>query len=416
LETLPAVRSSGSALPALTGARFFAASAVVAFHFGGEAMRDLGAWFERAASVGPAAVSFFYVLSGTVMTWGCTGPDGRSARPARTFWVQRASRIAPAYFAALVVSLPTFAAAVLALHDGAAAVARIGIGLAAGLVLVQAFFPPLAAGLNTPGWSISCEAFFYALWPGLVGRLRRSRPGLPWRAGLVLYAISMAPPLLAIAAMRAGIVPPGPFPTLLDDVSGGRLVARAVSYFPLLRAPEFAMGIVLGHALRATPPRTRSVAVDTVREALLVLALAGLAWILGAGDAHRDDPDAVPRRILIESGTLAPILALLVWQLARGRGWLQRALSVPTLLVLGEASYALYIFQEPVYVWLTAALKRVAPMLFTRWDLTFWGYAAVLVAVSLAVHRFIEQPLRRVMSARLGKLVSRPAVGGLRAS
>jgi peptidoglycan/LPS O-acetylase OafA/YrhL len=40
---------------------------------------------------------------------------------------------------------------------------------------------------------------------------------------------------------------------------------------------------------------------------------------------------------------------------------LVRFLSRPTLLLLGESSYALYVLQEPVLVWITAALKRVSP-------------------------------------------------------
>ena len=48
-------------------------------------------------------------------------------------------------------------------------------------------------------------------------------------------------------------------------------------------------------------------------------------------------------------------------QLARGHGWLARALAVPALLALGEASYALYILQEPVFVWLTALQHGLTP-------------------------------------------------------
>jgi peptidoglycan/LPS O-acetylase OafA/YrhL len=180
----PPVRAP--ALPALTGARFFAAGSVVAFHYGHDPLAAILPLFGSLAAMGPAAVSFFYVLSGAVLTWGATGADGRSARPVRTFWVQRAARILPAYFTALVISLPTFAAAVLKIHPGGGGYARIVAGIVACTILVQAFLPPLSAGLNTPGWSISCEAFFYAVWPRLVGRLRRAKPGFPWRATILL--------------------------------------------------------------------------------------------------------------------------------------------------------------------------------------------------------------------------------------
>jgi peptidoglycan/LPS O-acetylase OafA/YrhL len=402
VKTLPALRAPGAALPALTGARFFAASAVVAFHYGRAPLGALAPGLARSAAAGPAAVSFFYVLSGAVLTWGCTGPDGRPTRPARTFWAQRAARILPAYFAALAASVLPFMASVWKLHPGEGGIVRIVAGLAAGLLLIQAFWPPVTAGLNTPGWSISCEAFFYALWPALVARLRPARSGLPWRPGLVLGALGLVAPALGVLAVRFDLVPRGPFATLTDDVSGAELVARAVAYFPLLRLPEFALGIVVGHALRSTPVRARSVAGDTLRELLLVGALVAFGWASG-GDpsAPRSAAGALARRVVVESGVLGPLFALFVWQLARGRGWVQRALSVRAMLALGEASYALYIFQEPVFVWMTAALKRLAPSLVARWDVTFWAYAALLVLVSLAVHRFVERPLRAYLTARL---------------
>ena len=79
---------------------------------------------------------------------------------------------------------------------------------------------------------------------------------------------------------------------------------------------------------------------------------------------------------------------------------------MPSMLALGEASYALYIFQEPVLVWLTAVFKRIAPSMMAHW---FWIGFALLVAVSLAVHKYLEQPLRRVLGERLGKVALRPA-------
>jgi peptidoglycan/LPS O-acetylase OafA/YrhL len=362
------------------------------------------------AAVGPTAVSFFYVLSGAVMTWGCTGPDGRSARAPLTFWVQRGSRILPAYYTALAISLPTFVAAVKRAHPHGGVPGWSAATFAACVLLLQAFIPPLAEGLNTPGWSISCEGFFYASWPRLVGWLRRSRPGLPWREGLWLCGLGYVAPLIARQVIRAGVLPSGPFPSVLGDVTGDELLVRFVSYFPLLRASEFALGIVLGHALRNTPSRARSVGADTLREALLLAALAGGAWILGA-PATGDASDVLAHRVLVESGTLAPLFALLVWQLARGRGWVQRALGLRWLLVLGEASYALYILQEPVYVWLTAVLKRVWPVAMTRPDRLFWVYFALLVGASIATQHLIEQPLRKIVNAGLQRRLRAGSAG-----
>src|SRR5262249_18829502 len=153
----------------------------------------------------------------------------------------RAARILPAYALALVASLPAFAASILHFHTGPAAALRFVLGTVACGLLVQAFIIPLAAGLNTPGWSISCEAFFYANWPRLVAALRSPGTAFPWRRAIALWLFGCLVPLAAMIAVHAGGVPVGPFATLLDDVSGTEMLARTVAYFPPFRLPEFAL-------------------------------------------------------------------------------------------------------------------------------------------------------------------------------
>jgi len=386
-------RLAATALPALTGARFFAALVVVLCHYGLDAVSALSPWLADVSRAGPCAVSFFYVLSGTVLTWGCTSESGLPVRDARTFWWQRVARIAPAYLLALLLSLLPFLSHVLKLHPGMAGLLRGALGLAVTLFALQSFWPPLV-GLNTPGWSISCEAFFYALWPRLVARLRGDDANVPWRRALLFCVGALATPLIAVLALRANAIPNGPFPTLLEDASGAELVAEWVTYFPPFRVCEFALGIVLGHALRKAPPHAATSARDNVAESALLLALLACMTLLGGGLGAQLTGLAIGDRIIIESGTLAPLFAILIWQLARGRGWLQRTLALPALIALGEASYGLYVLQEPVLVWSSALLKRVAPALSTRWDVMFWPYLALLIALSLLVHRFVEMPLR----------------------
>jgi len=390
-------------LPALTGARFFAAISVVFYHYGLHPLGRVVPFLEAPAHIGPAAVSFFYVLSGAVITWGCTGADGLPVRPTRTFWLQRGARILPAYWLALALSVLPFAGHALQTHSHAGAALRVVLGVGSSLLLVQAFIPPLAGGLNTPGWSISCEAFFYTVWPRLVRALRSERTGFPLRATLVCGLVALIFPLFGLWCVHAQLLPRGPFPSLLEGVSGDEFLLRFLSYFPPFRLPEFVLGIALGHALRQTPAREHSVAADTLREAGLTAVLFAWACVVGSGLPLRITGDASAQRICIESGALAPLFALLVWQLARGRGLLQRLCSTRPLLALGEASYALYVLQEPVLVWVTAVLKRVSPALAAHDNAVFWAYALLLVLLSLAAHRFVEMPLRSRLLARFAR-------------
>src|SRR5690606_12507535 len=80
--------------------------------------------------------------------------------------------------------------------------------------------------------------------------------------------------------------------------------------------------------------------------ALFAMLAIGIAYFLG---------DRIPR-LLVHTGVLDPIYAALIVSLAHCGGWLRRVLSVRWLLLLGEASYAVYILHIPIRGWLLALL------------------------------------------------------------
>ena len=121
----------------------------------------------------------------------------------------------------------------LANHTHGVAIAKEGaveLGLSA--LLVQAWLPAHVLDLNGPSWSLSVEAFFYAMFPLLVrlfGRLRRR--------GLVA---------VAIGAWGLAITPPlvhgGPA-SALARTSDLDLV---LLHNPLVRLPDFVVGVASG--------------------------------------------------------------------------------------------------------------------------------------------------------------------------
>jgi peptidoglycan/LPS O-acetylase OafA/YrhL len=392
----PAPSRRRTPLRALTGIRFFAALHVVVFHYGREALAGAHWSILAIVACGPSAVSLFYVLSGIVLVYSCTNDNRELSSSRWAFWRARFARIYPTYLLALLIDGPFFLSAMLKAHDGIdVAVWGVPLGLAA-VFLLHAWTPLTVFAWNTPGWSVSAEAFFYSLFPSLTARLKgRSTRQLLGRA-LFFYGVSLIAPLLVIAAELSGSsllqvrVPSG---------AGGldlqTWIVRFAGFSPITRLPEFLIGICVGHWLTSSRPAlspSRATCLELGAVALLVSA-----WLALGAYAHS--------KTWLDSGLLSPLFVLLIVALALESGVLARLLSLRPLQTLGDASYAMYILQEPVLIW-TAKL----PLLGTLPKPIFFPlYVLTLIAVSLACQRFVAEPARIWLLGRR----NRGRVGGL---
>jgi peptidoglycan/LPS O-acetylase OafA/YrhL len=369
-------------LKALTGIRFFAAIHVVLFHYAGEALAGAHWSILAVLACGPSAVSLFYVLSGIVLVYSCTNDSGLSSTRA-VFWRARFARIYPTYLLALILDGPFFLSAMLKAHHGFAVVLwSIPIGLLA-ILLLHAWTPLSVFAWNTPGWSVSAEAFFYSVFPTASARLKsRSARQLFGRAA-VFYLLALVPPAIVLAAEASGNswlrvhVPAG---------SGGldlhTWIVRLAGFSPIARLPEFLIGICVGYWLTTSGPSLSTSAATSLE--IAAVALLTSAWMVMG--AH-----PVTTKIWLDSGLLAPLFALLLVALALGSGALARVLALRPFQVLGDASYAMYILQEPILIWwiklpFTGSLPGAVSVSL---------YVLALILLSIACQRFIAEPVRR---------------------
>lgn len=366
-------------LQALTGLRFVAALAVVLYHF---VRVERGPWMiDALLGQGYVAVQFFFVLSGFILAYNYLLPGTPINR--HRFWAARLARVYPLYLLGMLVALPFFARALtvqLGLSPLAAA-GRIAAAVPPVLAMLQAWFPLRWVQLwNTPSWSLSSEAFFYLLFPfagPLLLRLDRrglyAALGAIWFATLLLHWM-----VLPLLPSRGG-------------ASGDPLLWSNV---PLFHLGAFLTGIVFGLLFRREPPGRGGRLAPLLSVAV---ALALLVLLVFAGVA----PDRARMLPLTD-----PLYGLLVFFVASGRGPLAWLASQPPLVLLGEASYALYMLHAPVWGYFQAVASRVlgwnsASMPFEV------AYVVVAVAASVAAHLFIERPAREWMRRRCDRSFSR---------
>jgi peptidoglycan/LPS O-acetylase OafA/YrhL len=358
-------------LPSLTGMRFFAALIVFGFHLSlnklftddtdvsspfAALMRN-GGWF---------GVSFFFVLSGFVLTWSVRPKDR-----AKDFIARRLVKIYPNHLVTFVISFALFGLA------GATAAEALG-----NLTLLHAWIPRDTSffSINHPSWSLSAELFFYAAFPLLWMGVRRIPARVLWPVAILVMLAVLALPTLA-ALLPAGEVF-GPNHKNSPLYQHSMTQVWFVYAFPLTRLLDFLLGMLMATIVRnGRWPRLHP-------GAALALVVASYAVSL-----------ALPLPYQMNAAFIIPI-ALVIPAIAahesRGRsGWL----SHPKVVFLGEISFAFYMVHD---IFLTGVGTVLAGRTLPVGAGIALGLGVLLAscAAAWALYALVERPLTRWWSRR----------------
>lgn len=365
------------ALPSLTGLRFFAAMMVVFFHVW-LPTKVLARSVADLASLGYLGVSLFFVLSGYILTYTYLIGTPAPLIDAREFWRARFRRVYPAYVLALVIAAPVFWKQHLvgsigtdSMHGGAAAAVLSP-------ALLQAWWPDAACRWNCPGWSLSVEAFFYAVFPWLGPWVCRGAPRSALLRGATMWMACLLFPMCYLL-----IQPDGPG---IRDFADAERWLDALKYSPVVHVGQFALGIGVARWQWSTTPTTERLVARAG-----VIALVGLAALPVLSRF-------VPYELL-HSGLAAPLFAAGIAKLAQGRGTVARTLGAAPIVAMGEASYSLYLLHLPLagYVWYAAA--RLDP---SGGSIVMFATIATLLSliVSVLTYRYYELPASQWLRQR----------------
>ncbi|MGP8226657.1 MAG: acyltransferase family protein [Terracidiphilus sp.] len=355
-------------LNALTGLRCLAAVNIVLFHFSDpQSFGFLG----PVVNAGYIALGLFFLLSGFVLGYNYAGQARTGSLDRVRFWKARFTRLYPVYLLSLLMSWRMVSA-----EYGAHTHRMFWTGIVLTPLLLQGWIPQLATFLNTPAWAMPAEAFMYALFPWLakVKRPARVSHSLLQLAGV--WAVGMVPGLLYLFFQPDGIAHP-------DRWSWGPWL-QAYKYTPLPHLASFFFGIMLA-GLDEQVPRTGRLR--------LMLGLAGLAGVFTLLELGPLIP-----YVLLHDGLLMPLFGCIVLGLA-GENRLASAFSVRPLVVVGEASYCLYLLHFNLWNWIhdTHLPERLGVARLDPW-LSY----AVLLAVALAALYLVERPAQRRLRRWMG--------------
>lgn len=299
----------------MTGIRFYAATIVFLTHAvekvpGANALD----YANTILTAGAIAVSFFFVLSGFVLTYNyeTTFQGGARLTEYWQFIWCRLARIYPVHILMLLLVLPI---AILSPNhplDWRA--------LPFHLTLLQCWWPSASPSfysyLNTPSWSISCEWFFYVVAP--LAMFFVMRPGRQWvQWGLILvYTCGLAWFLVG------------------RESDGVR--SYLMNWFAPSRFAEFLAGVYLAKMFLASRNKIRS-------PFSVGMQASGIFLIVAGAIGKQYAPWLVQGGLLIIPGA-----ALLILGLAYGHGRIVTHLSRAWVKRLGVASFSFYMVHDPI--------------------------------------------------------------------
>ena len=391
-DTIPnSTAESKKQLLPLTGLRFFLALWVVVFHqpflHGYSWMAAFPEPFPSLFSSGYLAVGLFFVLSGFVLAYNYPLDKPWSTAAVRRFGVARFSRIYPAYSLGLILSAPWVVAALSKdFTPTRTGEALLQAGLA--WTLLQAWFPPAAEAWNSPGWSLSVEAFFYCCFPllGMVfGRISRLRSLLT--AGLLIWAVSLIAPLIAVSVP---LIDAHGVPAVLWTRASSGFWVNFIKFAPLFQVPQFCIGVAIGR-------------VYSVLRRQNSLLLGQGYWFYVPGiilEVMAIMKYQSKDYVLLHDGLLLPVHALVVLGLALGGGAIERFLSLRPLVFFGNASYAMYIFHAVIAEYMADVAKRLVSTKLVGLHVTA-VYIIVVIAFSSIIFKGFEEPVHRALKKQL---------------
>jgi peptidoglycan/LPS O-acetylase OafA/YrhL len=342
--------------------RYILAVGVVLFHYGKNYEPFNSGWLHTLIVNSSFRVSFFFFISGFVMCL-VYGPQVNSLR-ASDFYKKRLTRILPMFWLAFIASIVLI---ITVLHASPK-----GLILILHFLGLQTLYPGYVLDLNFTAWSISVELIFYSLFPFF----------LRWMTRLSVRQLLLATALLWVVQSAQHIY----FVEKLYN--GTKAMEEFISTFPLWHLVTFIGGMATARWI--VSDRFPAIA-RKYSTTLFFLCVAAFAYVIFI-------PNPVSK--YIHNGLLVPLFALTVLSLYYDRGFLHRVLSAPAVSRLGDLSYAIFIFQYPL--WIVCAEVAGEKVTSNGFFICYFG---VLLVFAWAINKYFEKPMLRYL--RREKLTSK---------
>jgi peptidoglycan/LPS O-acetylase OafA/YrhL len=288
---------------------------------------------------GYIGVTFFFILSGFILSYAYTQRFKDKSIEIKDFLLARIARIYPLHILTFLCAIPLVIYGVI---KGSALV----ISLLPNLLLIQSFFPQTAIffSVNMPSWFLSNLMFLYILFPFLI--FKRTR----FLGSLIFIGI-----VWQVFIANSGYS---------DDQKH-----YLVYILPLSRMLDFTAGILLYRLFERIKEAKSAVPVNVLQ----ILSLLSLMIFF----IMKNNINQVYR---FDIYYLLP-MAFIIFSFAFNRGYIADKLSHRFLMLLGGASFSLYMIHQLVIRYVEGL-----NMFIFKLDGGFWDISLSVLCLALSIY------------------------------
>ncbi len=372
-------------LDALTSLRFFAAFLIVLHHsFGAFEFGQTWNWYFPTYQ----AVSFFFVLSGFILTYVYRTFETQKA--VLQFYIARIARIWPLHLFSLLLILVS--AWGWYKHQLSVNPVFFGKTLVANVFLLQSWIPDSAYfySFNAVSWSISTEFAFYLMFPFLLLNFSRT-----WKYKLLLgfsFALGVVGLCLLLDLPVEGDAKFGAF--------------ALISILPVVRLFEFIVGMVSAMVYFKIHPvfhpgKTAATCLEVAALSVVILGMVSNQYVLSI-TGKLIGPQL---NTWINNGSASALTTgVFILCFAMGKGLLSRGLSMPFFVFLGEISFSIYLLHQILIRFFTSVIKP--DIQISMWA-AFLSFLVILFISSYVSWALVEKPFRKKILLAGKKFVER---------
>lgn len=336
----------------LTSIRFFAAFFVMSSHLGYFKNTDLSFIFIGEGYIG---VTLFFILSGFILAFSYQDRLNENKTSIHKFYFARIARIYPIHIITFITAVYLFS------------LTNFDLGFYFyNISLLHAYIPDKNSyfSFNMPSWSLSVEMFFYLLFPLLI-KINNKKLAL----------------LLFISILVKVLFP----------ITSGPLVHALMYISPFFRLHDFIIGILL-YRYRNAFSINLNVFTAT---ALQVLSISSIFLFVHFSYL-------IPQSYRYDIYYIIP-MSITIFCLSIKGGIIGNVMSNKVLVLLGEASFSLYMIHQLVIRYLIDSKSKY------NLDNNELLFLMIFLSISLSIvaYKFIEIPLKNLTLKLLGNLYNK---------